>query len=37
VVIISKILRRIKNNQIKGIRWAEHVTQMWAERKAREN
>ena len=37
MVIISEILRRIKNNQIKGVRWAGHVTQMWAERKAREN
>jgi len=27
----------MKNNQIKGVRWAGHVAQIWAGRKARDN
>ena len=28
---------RMNNNQIKNVRWAGHLVQLWAEKKAREN
>jgi hypothetical protein len=37
VVIVTELLCGVKDNQIKGARWAGHVAQMWAERKVPEN